>query len=188
MSQLAETITRSRTGDLLARGMLEPLVYDQLRDVAGRILGRERAGHTLQPTALVHEAYLRLVQDDQLVAADRVHLLSICARVMHRILIDHARARRAEKRGGNAARVTLNDVIHGGSQQPALDLLDLHDALEGLHKVDERAYRVVELRFFGGLTTHETATALGVSVRTTAEDWAFARAWLARELNAEFEP
>jgi RNA polymerase sigma factor (TIGR02999 family) len=160
------------------------VVYEQLRQVAARTLRRERAGHSLQPTALVHEAYLRLADGVELEFADRAHLLGICARVMRRILIDHARARRSEKRGGKAARITLDDRLHASDARPELDLLALQDALESLAKLNQRAQQVVEMRFFGGLTTQECAEVLGVSVRTVGDDWSFARAWLGRELQA----
>ncbi len=187
MSQLLETLSRLRQGDARALESLEPEVYEHLRRVAGGALAHERPGHTLQPTALVHEAYLRLAKDSELQLADRAHLLAICARTMRRILIDHARSRRADKRGGDQALVTLSDDRHANAGSE-IDVLDLHDALESLAKVNERSQRVVELRFFGGLTTHETAEVLGVSVRTVGDDWTFAKAWLGRELNTSLEP
>ncbi len=157
------------------------LVYAELRRIASRIMARERVDHTLQPTALVHEAYLRLVGGADLAWNDRVHFMSTAARAMRHILIDHARRREADKRGGGAQRVTLEEDVMLGSD-PDLELLDLHRALEKLAEQDERGARVVEMRVFGGMTVKEVAHALGVSERTTNDDWAMARMWLAREL------
>jgi len=157
------------------------LVYAELRRIASRIMARERVDHTLQPAALVHEAYLRLVGGADLAWNDRVHFMSTAARAMRHILIDHARRREADKRGGGAQRVTLEEDVMLGSE-PDLELLDLHRALEKLAEQDERGARVVEMRVFGGMTVKEVAHALGVSERTTNDDWAMARMWLAREL------
>lgn len=157
------------------------LVYAELRRIASRIMARERVEHTLQPTALVHEAYLRLVGGAELASNDRVHFLSTAARAMRHVLIDHARRRAAGKRGSGAQRVTLDDDVMLGSD-PGVELLDLHRALDKLAEQDERVARVVEMRVFGGMTVKEVAHALGVSERTTNDDWAMARLWLAREL------
>ena len=166
------------------------LAYDELRRVASRIMARERAGHTLQPTALVHEAYLKLVDQTSLRWNDRAHFLGIAARAMRQILVDHARRSGAVKRGGEMTRVTLDesvapDVSPGASSD--LDLLDLNQALERLAVEDDRAARVAELRLFGGLSVKEAAHVLGVSVRTVGGDWAMARLWLSREISGTGE-
>ena len=158
------------------------LVYAELRRIASRIMSRERVDHTLQPTALVHEAYIRLIGGADLAWNDRAHFLSTAARAMRHVLIDHARRRDAEKRGGGGQRVTLEDDVMLGPD-PDLELLDLHRVLDKLAGQDERAARVVEMRVFGGMTVKEVAHVLGVSERTTNDDWAMARMWLARELS-----
>jgi RNA polymerase sigma factor (TIGR02999 family) len=157
------------------------MVYDELRGIAARIMSRERAGHTLQPTALVNEAYLKLVDQESLRWNDRAHFLSIAARAMRQILVDHARRHGAEKRGGEWQRVTLDQevAIDPGAE---VELLDLHQALETLAGLDARAARVAELRLFGGLSVPEVAHVLGVSARTVDGDWAMARMWLSREM------
>jgi RNA polymerase sigma factor (TIGR02999 family) len=163
---------------------LIPLVYDELRRLARGYLARERRDHTLQPTALVHEAYLRLVDQSRVNWQGRSHFRAVGARMMRRILIDHARRRGGLKRGGDLQRVRLGDSL---LRQPDPDvdlpeLLSLNDALDRLAGLDERQARVVELRFFGGLNTAEIAESLGVSERTVEGDWKHGRAWLKREL------
>lgn len=169
---------------------LMPLVYDELRRLASRFLGGERRDHTLQPTALVHEAYLRLVDQTRVNWRGRTHFIAIAARMMRRLLIDHARRRGSAKRGEGWQRVTLAEGVASGDA-PEMDpsgLLDLHEALERLSGCDERQARVVELRYFGGLTTKEIAEVLGVSTRTVEGDWTHARAWLRRELSSPGGP
>jgi RNA polymerase sigma factor (TIGR02999 family) len=164
---------------------LLPLVYEELRILANRHLHQERAGHTLSPTALVHEIYLELAGDANLSWENRAHFFGIAARAMRQVLVSHARRRDAAKRGGGWERVTLSpDLAPDGTPGPSheVEILDIHHALEKLGAIDERAGRVVELRFFGGLTLDEIAFLLGVSRRTVADDWAVARAVLAREL------
>jgi len=158
------------------------LVGDELHAIAEAYLRRERAEHTLQPTALVHEAYLRLVDTTAIQGGDRNRFLSIAARAMRRVLVDHARRHQAVRRGGGGGqRVTLHpDLETAGTKD--MDILELHEALERFSAVDERAARVVEMRFFAGLSIDETAEALGVSDRTVDNDWYVARAWLMREL------
>lgn len=180
-SAATRTLARARGGDTDAVANLMPLVYAELRALAGRCLRSERAGHTLQPTALVHEAFLRLFDDRLVPSLDRAHFLGIAAVAMRRILVEHARARAANKRGGDAAQVTLDSGIAALSGA-SIDVLALEDALGRLAALDERQARVVELRFFGGLTIEEVADALAVSKRTVDSDWALARAWLHREL------
>jgi RNA polymerase sigma factor (TIGR02999 family) len=159
------------------------IVYDELRQLARRQLQGERAGHTLQPTALVHEAYLRLVDARDLRWESRGHFFGTAARVMRQVLVDHARRRNAGKRGGALQRVTLETSI-ADEDAVAADVLDLHEALERLTANDAELARLVELRFFAGLTLDETAEALGVSRRKVAKDWSVARLWLQRELRA----
>jgi RNA polymerase sigma factor (TIGR02999 family) len=160
-----------------------PLVYDELRRLAGRYLRAEDVGHTLQPTALVHEAYLRLVGQRNVDWRNRAQFLGIAAEMMRRILVNHAVARRTAKRGGGAPRIALDETLRV-LEADDVDLLALDGALGALAAVDARASRVVELRFFGGLGIEETAEVLGVSPATVKRDWTVARAWLRRELRA----
>lgn len=161
-----------------------PLVYDELRRIAGRCLNGERAKHSVQATELVNEAFLRLVDVQQIDWQNRTHFLAMSARLMRRVLVDIARSRGADKRGGGAVRVTLDEAMVGGVT-PDADVIRLDDALQALAALDERKSRVVELRFFGGLTADETALALAVSSKTVLRDWEFARAWLQREMTRE---
>ena len=156
---------------------LMPLVYDELRRVAGKYFRDERPDHTLQPTALVHEAYLRLVDQTRVDWQSRAHFFAICAKIMRRILVDHARGRKRARRGGGRRKLTLDsDVLP--ADLGADEILMLHDALERLAALDERQARVVEMRFFAGLTMEEVAQALNVSKRTAEDDWTHAKAWL----------
>lgn len=175
--QVTQLLSRLREGDATAGGEILPLVYDELRRLAGAYMRRERANHTLQPTALVHEAYLRLVKQDGATWNDRSHFMAVAAIVMRRILVSHARERAAGKRGDG---VTPASLSHVGdvSGTPPVDVLALDLALEKLRAFDPRKSRVVELKFFGGLTTDEVAEAVGASVATVERDWSFARAWL----------
>jgi RNA polymerase sigma-70 factor (ECF subfamily) len=169
---------------------LMPLVYDELRRLARGFMAREGPDHTLQPTALVHEAYLRLVDQSRVNWRGRSHFRAVGARMMRRILIDHARRRGGLKRGGGLQRVTLGDSLLS-PPDPDVDLpelLALNDALDELTRLDERQARVVELRFFGGLTTAEIAETLGVSERTVGDDWKHGRAWLRRQLSRPERP
>ena len=166
---------------------LAELLYGELRKIAAGYLAREREGHTLQPTALVNEAYMRLVDQRDVTWQNRAHFLGIAARVMRRILVDHARSRRRDKRGGGAARVTLDDERVGAAEMD-VDLVALDDALRKLVDVDPELARVVELRYFGGLTVEEAAEALGTSPRSVDRAWATARAWLRRELRGAEAP
>jgi RNA polymerase sigma-70 factor (ECF subfamily) len=170
-----------RRGDRAALEELAPLVYAELRRLAHRQMRRERPGHTLQTTALVNETYLRLVDSKRVRWQNRVHFFAVCAQLMRRILVDHARARRSLKRGGKAVHVTLEDAPVG-SPPPDEDLLALDEALTRLAAIDMRKSRVVELRHFGGLSVEETAEALGVSTDTVMRDWKMAKLWLLREL------
>jgi RNA polymerase sigma-70 factor, ECF subfamily len=171
-----------REGDADAFNQLVPLVQDELHTIAVRCMKRERAVHSLQATALVNEAYIRLV-DAQLVNwHDRAHFLAMAARLMRRVLVDHARAQRYQKRGGGAVHVTLDGLDVAAAGQ-GTDVLALHDALSALDELDHRKSKVIELRFFGGLSVEETAHVLDVSQLTVMRDWKFAKAWLFRELN-----
>ena len=173
-----------RGGDEAAAERLLPLVYSELRALAGAAMKRERPGHTLQPTAVVHEAFLRLVGSDQAAWKDRSHFIGIATRVMRQLLIDHARKRGTERRGGDLQRVSLVDVEQvSDGQDESVDLLALHQALDELAQLDPRQAQIVELRYFGGLTGDETAELLGVSRRTVNGDWLMARAWLHRRLS-----
>lgn len=161
-----------------------PLVEAELRRLARAYMGRERRGHTLQTTALVNEAFLRLTGARQVRWQDRAHFLGISARLMRRVLVDHARARGYRKRGGGVQRVTLHEGLVA-STDPALDVLALDRALDALAAVDARKSRVIELRFFGGLSVEETAEVLHVSSDTVKRDWRLAKLWLLRELEGE---
>ena len=160
---------------------LMPLVYDELRRVAGRYLQQERPGHTLSATALVHEAYLRLVKQT-VPWQNRAHFYGVAAQMMRRILVDHARRHRYAKRGGGALTLELAEAVATPKHQE-IDVLALDDALQGLAKMDERQSRLVELRFFAGLSIVETAEVLAVSAPTVKREWASARAWLFREIS-----
>jgi RNA polymerase sigma factor (TIGR02999 family) len=171
-------------GDRQALEKLTPLVYDELRRLAGRYLRQERGGHTLQSTALVHEAYMKLVGQNNVRWQNRAHFFGIAAQMIRRILVDYARARKADKRGSGAEKLSLDEAIAlpGGQD---LDLVALDDALEGLAKIDARQSRLVELRFFAGLTIEETAEVMQMSLATAKRDWVSAKAWLSREVRRQ---
>jgi RNA polymerase sigma factor (TIGR02999 family) len=168
-------------GDEAAFEQLLPLVEAELRRLARTYMARERRGHTLQTTALINEAFVRLVDTQGLRWQDRSHFLAISARLMRRVLVDHARARGYQKRGGGAQRVTLTDALVITSE-PSVHLIDLDRALESLGAVDPRKAKVVELRFFGGLSVEETANVLHLSTDSIKRDWRLAKLWLLREL------
>jgi RNA polymerase sigma factor (TIGR02999 family) len=170
-----------RTGDAAALEQLVDALYGELHRLARRCMVGERAGHSLQPTALVNEAYLRLIDARQVPWQNREHFLAVAARQMRRVLVDIARAKGYQKRGGAAVHVTFDDALPL-MQEPGRDLLALDDALDALARVDERKARVVEMRFFGGLSVEQSARALQVSVDTVMRDWKMAKAWLLREL------
>ena len=172
---------RLTDGDAKALDQLMPLVHDELRAIARRYLRNERAGHTLQPTALANEAYLRLVDLDRIDWRGRAHFFAVAAGIIRRTLIDHARNRRAARRGAGAKRVSLEDTVLFADERPD-ELVELDEALEQLRKLDVRQERIVELRFFAGLSVEETAEVLGISARTVKREWAVARAWLRAEL------
>ncbi|MCB9897718.1 MAG: sigma-70 family RNA polymerase sigma factor [Planctomycetes bacterium] len=170
-------LRRLGEGDGTARDELVPLLYDELHRIARAHMAAERAGHTLQPTALVHEAWMRLFDLPDALAGDRQHFLSIAARVMRRVLVDHARARLTDKRGGDRTRLPLDDALQL-YEQHAVDVPALDEALQKLAQMDEELAKLVELRFFGGLTNAEAAQVLGLSLRSAERGWATARAWL----------
>jgi RNA polymerase sigma factor (TIGR02999 family) len=176
---------RDEVSRMLASGRLDdlvPVVYDELRGLAAAVMRDERRAHTLQPTALANEAYLRLLGATNVEWKGRAQFLAIAARAMRQILVDHARARAAAKRGGDRVRVTLSDTSTGGLGTPELDLLDLDEALAELAASDPRKAQVVELRFFAGLTMKEVAELLEIGQTTAEDDWYFAKAWLRRRL------
>lgn len=177
-------LNKINEGDSSAPEILLPLVYHELRKLASGYLKNERADHTLQATALVHEAYLRLVDWENVSWQNRAHFFAVSAQVMRHILVDHARKKKAEIHGGNLQKLALDEAI-SFSQSREVDLVDLDDALKDLEKLDERQSKIVELRFFAGLSIEETAHALGVSTMTVSRDWNFAKAWLYRRLSNE---
>ncbi len=171
-------------GDKGALDKLVPIVYDELRRQAARYLKREQAGHSLQTTALIHEAYLRLVDQHNVQWQNRAHFFGIAAQMMRRILVDHARTKKRAKRGGSDIRVSLTGA--GASiKAKDMDVVALDEALNRLAELDEQQSRVVELRFFSGLTVAETAAVMGISPATVKRDWSMARAWLHRELSGD---
>ncbi|HUE89125.1 MAG TPA: sigma-70 family RNA polymerase sigma factor [Vicinamibacterales bacterium] len=180
----AKLLTRASAGDSKAVSQLMPLVYDELRRLAASYLRRERPGHTLQATALVHEAYMRLINEKSHNWQNRTHFLAIAALSMRQILVQRARARHAAKRGGDPVRIALDDNLLpvASADQDTIDLVALDAALDKLARLDERRARVVELRYFGGLSVEEVAAALDISAATVKRDWTLARAWLKREL------
>jgi len=177
---LLSALTR---GDEAAASKLIPLVYDELRRLAASYMRREHQGHTLQATALVHEAYLKLVEQRSVTWQSRAHFFGVAAQLMRRILIDHARGHLRQKRGGEHKKVSLDEAFVF-SEQKSAELLAVNDALELLARVDSRQARVVELRFFAGLSVEEAAEVLGVSPKTVKRDWSVAKAWLYAELKA----
>jgi RNA polymerase sigma-70 factor, ECF subfamily len=181
---VTELLLKWREGDESALDRLVPIVHSELRRIARRCMAGERAGHSLQATALVNEAYMRLIDVKHVNWQNRAHFLAMSARFMRRILVDYARSKGYQKRGGRAVNVTFDESLPVAAE-PGMDLVALDDALKALAMVDERKSRVIELRFFGGLSVEETATVLGVSPETIMRDWKLAKAWLMRELRGE---
>lgn len=181
ITRLVQAMSEGHTG---AAEALVPLIYQDLHTIAGRALGREAEGHTLQPTALVHEAFLRIVSGAPGQFNDRAHFFAFAARIMRRVLVDQARARLADKRQGGVHLTidNLGEPNAGDVEQRTLDVIAIEDALAKLEALDARAARVVELRVFAGLTIEETAETIGVAISTIKRDWLFARAFLKREL------
>ena len=190
MTQTSPNVTQLlvgwRNGDKAALDALLPVVYEELRKQAARYLRRERVGHTLQTTALIHEAYLKLVDQKNVHWQNRAHFFGIAAELMRRILVDHARTKKRAKRGGSDIRVSFNEANVMG-QSKDLDIVALDEALANLATIDEQQSKIVELRFFSGLTVEETAEVLGISPATVKRDWSMAKAWLHRELSGNTE-
>jgi RNA polymerase sigma factor (TIGR02999 family) len=178
VTQLLSDLQSGRTG---AANDLLPLVYNELRRIAGAYMRRERSNHTLQATALVHEAYLQLVDQTRVDWKNRAHFFGVAAQLMRRILVEHARAHHAQKRGGDASKLSLEEAINYFPQKE-MTLVALDDALKQLETLDPRQSRIVELRFFGGLTTEEVAEVIGISTATVEREWRSARAWLHSQL------
>lgn len=171
-------------GDELALGSLMPLVYPELRRIARQHLGRRQGGHSLESAALVNEAYLKLIRAGAIRCENRVHFLALCSQIIRRILVDHARSRGNAKRGGAAARVPLDETMIDAPAR-GIEILALDEALASLAKIDARKGRVVELRYFGGLSVEEIAEVLGISRETAKRDWKLAKAWLFSALTGE---
>ena len=181
---ITELLASYGRGNKESLDQLMPIVYDELRRRAARYLRGEQAGHTLQTTALIHEAYVRLVDQRNMQWQNRAHFFGIAAQMMRRILVDHARSKKRVKRGGSEIRVSLDDVIVAAKGQD-LDIVALDEALDRLAQLDEQQSRVVELRFFSGLSVEETAEVMGISKSTVKRDWSMAKAWLHRELSGK---
>ena len=179
---VTQLLVNWRNGDETALDQLMPIIYDELHRLAKRYMSRERRNHTLQTTALVNEAYLRLMGQGQAEWQNRAHFFGVAAQVMRHVLVDHARSRQYAKRGGEANRVTLDDNL-AISHEDQIEVLALDEALNRLAALDERKSRIVELRYFGGLSVEETAEVLGFSVITIKREWLKAKAWLYRELS-----
>ena len=182
-AEITQMLVAWSHGDKAAFEKLVPLVSVELHRLAKLYMSRERPGHTLQTTALIHEAYLRLIDGAQVGWQDRTHFFAVSAQVMRRILVDFARSHQTLKHGGNLCRITIDEAAAGVSQEPDANVVAIDQALDALSALDPRQSQVVELRFFGGLSLEETAEALKTSVATVRRDWTLARAWLRRELS-----
>lgn len=181
-AQATQFVNEMADGDRQAAERLLPLVYDEFRELAGDYLRRETKAHTLQPTALVHEAYLRLIDQTRVNWQGRTHFFAVGAQAMRRVLVDHARARQRDKRGGGWQRISLDEQLTVSPAHDA-DLLAVDEAIEKLARIDSRQAQIVELRFFGGLTVAEVADVLGLSKRTIESEWKVIRAFLRKELD-----
>ncbi len=179
---ISQLLQRWSQGDRAALDELTPLVYDELHRIAHRYIAQQSPGHTLQTTALLHEAYLRMAGQEEKQWENRAHFFGVAAQAMRHILVDYARGQLREKRGGGAQRISLDDGLAIGTEQSG-EIIALHDALTELAKLDERQSKIVELRFFGGLTEPEIAAILQVSQRTVSSNWRLARAWLLQQLD-----
>jgi RNA polymerase sigma-70 factor (ECF subfamily) len=179
--RVTELLVRFREGDREAEAQLIPVVYAELRRLASRCLNRERRDHTLEPTALVHEAFLRMTNEDQPLWQNRAHFFGVAARLMRQILVDYARRHRTRKRGGAQEKLTL-DAVFAFTQEKSTEVVMLDEALTRLSEQDERQARIVEMRFFGGLSIEEIAEVLEISPRTVKRDWTVARAWLYQKI------
>jgi len=183
-AEVTRLLQRLEGGDNEAANQLVPLLYQELRRMAGAYLRHERPNHTLQPTALINEAYLKLANAENASFQDRCHFFAVASKAMRQILVNHAKSRLSGKRGRGLANVSLDDV-QPAVHQEAAEIVALHEALEALHNVDPRKSMVVEMRYFGGLGIEEIAEAMGVSVATVNRDWRLARSWLIREMKRE---
>jgi RNA polymerase sigma-70 factor, ECF subfamily len=183
--EVTQLLLDCRDGNKEALDRLMPLVYDELRRLAKSYMRRERPDNTLQPTALVNEAYLRLIDQRDVRWQNRAHFFGIAAQLMRRILVDRARSHHAVKRGGEGERVPLNEAVISAPTRPEVDLISLDDALAKLTEIDPQQSRIVELKFFGGLTVEEIAEVLKISPATVKRDWSLAKAWLHREIRKE---
>lgn len=183
-AQVTQILRDLNAGDAQAADRMLPLIYDELRALAGSFFARQSPGHTLQPTALVHEAYMRLAQAANPNWNGRAHFFAVAAKAMRQILMNHARAQNAAKRGGNWQRMSLDEAVTPPGMSQDLDLLALDDALTELATLAPRQAQVVELRFFAGMSIRETAAALGLGTTTVEDDWTAARTWLGRQLAA----
>jgi RNA polymerase sigma-70 factor (ECF subfamily) len=182
-ADITRLLRRWQEGDEAALGELMPLIYGELRRLARRYLRQERIGHTLEPTALVHEVYLRLAGSGDAQWQNRLHFYAVAAQIMRRVLVDHARRRNASKRGGSVLKLSL-DEVRDHAAESGTDLLALDDALKSLEALDPRKSRIIDLRFFGGLTLEETAQVLGISTPTVVKETRLARAWLYHQIAA----
>ncbi len=182
--EVTQLLQQTARGDREALDQLLPLVYKELRQIADRYLKRERADHTLQATALVHEAYLRLVDQRETEWQNRAHFFGVAAQMMRRILVDYARASQTAKRGSGSVKVSLDDVLEISEEQMG-SMLALDEALSALEQLDPQKSRIVELRFFGGLSIEETAEALGIGTATVIRQWRMAKAWLYKEVTGD---
>src|SRR5262249_19008521 len=182
--EITQQLIAWSNGDTDALDKLIPAVYQELRRMADRYLRSESAGHSLQPTALVHEAYLRLIDQSQVEWHNRAHFFGVAAQMMRRILIDHAKTKHRAKRGGGARKISLEETANY-TREKAAELVALDEALKELSEIDERKSRIVELRYFGGLTVDETAEVLGISDKTVMRDWNLAKAWLYQAMTGE---
>jgi len=184
MEEITQLLLKWRAGDTTALERLIPLVYNELRRLARQCMRKERAGHTLQTTALVNEAYLRLVKSSRVDWQDRAHFFAVASQLMRRVLVDEARRRKLQKRGGEFTRLTLSDEVLPARQQREIDLIALDEALERLAEFAPRKCKVVEMRFFGGLSIDQTSAVLGVSVDIVKREWRTAKLWLLEELSS----
>ncbi|WP_287128293.1 sigma-70 family RNA polymerase sigma factor [Candidatus Cyanaurora vandensis] len=181
-TDVTELLLDWRNGNSAALARLIPLVHAELHRIARSYLRQERTDHTLQATALINEAYLKLVDQTRVPWQNRAHFIAVSAQMMRRILVDHARSHRAEKRGGDLQKISLDDALGVSARERDVDLVALDEALTQLARLDTQQCQIVELRYFGGLTIEETATVLSISSATVKRDWSMARAWLRREL------
>jgi RNA polymerase sigma factor (TIGR02999 family) len=180
--EITKLLVDWRKGNKAALDVLTPLVYQELRRIADSYIRREKPGHTLQPTALIHEAYMRMVDQSLPEWQNRAHFFGVSAQIMRQILVDHARGRQAAKRGGGVRRVPIEDAVIY-SEEKAADIIALDDALQELAKLDDRKVRIIEFRYFGGLSVEDTAEALGISVATVGREMRMAQAWLMRQMS-----